>query len=599
MQPKIINFAIIAHIDHGKSTLADRFLELTKTVPKEKLYAQFLDMNPIERERGVTIKMQPVTMNYNCDGSEYILNLIDTPGHIDFTYEVERALSCIEGAILLIDITQGIQAQTIYNFEIAKKKELIIIPVINKIDLAHSPEQNDKIIKELKNLGLTKPPVLISAKTGRNIDTLLKLIATNITPANVNTTELLQGLIFDSIFDEHKGIILFVRLFSGTVQANDEITLVFNKRVIKIKEVGYFKPHLSKSAKLISGEIGYIATGIKEYGLFLIGDTITRLDRSTQLATNTLHQFEKPKPVLYVNIFPYKDEDFDEFLIKINKYRLNDPSMTYERVSDKSLGRGVKGGFLGQFHLEIFLERMKREENIQLFITKPSVEFKINYKDKTSKIINQASDLGSLDNVTSIEEPYAKIHLITPVKFFNALYEYLNRVKSEFIDFKNNQEDKMILEVILPLRKIIEDFHDSIKSISQGYASYYYEIIGYKPSPLKKIEIIIHGIVSDIFSVLMPADEGLSYARYLLKKLKERLPREQFQVKLQASINGKIVAREDLPALRKDIAGWLYGGDRTRKMKLWQKQGKTKKELGKIGKVRVPPDLFIEVLKKQ
>lgn len=599
MYPKIINFAIIAHIDHGKSTLADRFLEITNTVPKEKLQNQFLDMNPIERERGVTIKMQPVTMRYYQKSQEYILNLIDTPGHIDFTYEVERALSCIEGAILLIDITQGMQAQTIYNFEIAKKKKLTIIPVINKIDLARNLEQKDKIAQELKSLGIFRPPLLISAKTGQNIDLLLQQITAAIKPAKTEITNPLRALIFDSIFDEHKGVILFVRLFDGIVYPNEEICFVFNRRLIKVKEVGYFKPYLTKSNKLSAGEIGYIATGIKEAGLFLIGDTITHPNQLSKLNISTLQSFAKPKPVLYVNIFPYKDEDFDEFMIKINKYRLNDPSMVYERISDKNLGRGVKGGFLGQFHLEIFLERMKREENIQLFITKPSVEFKINYRDKTHKIINQPNDIGNLENIVSIEEPYAKIHLITPLNFFNALYEYLTMIKAEFIDFKNNEEGKMVLEVVLPLRKIIEDFHDSIKSISQGYASYYYEIIGYKVSPLQKVEIIIHGEISDIFSVLMPYDEGLTYARYLLKKLKERLPREQFQVKLQASINGKIVARENLPALRKDIAGWLYGGDRTRKMKLWQKQSKTKKELGKIGKVRLPPNLFIEILKKQ
>ncbi len=600
MLTKIINFAIIAHIDHGKSTLADRLLEITKTVPKEKLHAQFLDINPIERERGVTIKMQPVTMEYNFNNNKYILNLIDTPGHIDFTYEVERALSCIEGAILLIDITQGIQAQTIYNLEIAKKNGLIIIPTINKIDLMHSLEQKDKIAKELhKTLKLQREPLLISAKTGQNVENLLHQIITTIPSPAINIKQPLQALVFDSIFDVHKGVILFLRLFNGTVKTNDEITLLFNKRRIRVKEVGYFKPYLTKSNKLSAGEIGYIATGIKETGLFLIGDTITSATMSYDINTISLHQFEKPKPVLYVNIFPYKDEDFDEFLTKINKYRLNDPSMVYEKISDKNLGRGIKGGFLGQFHLEIFLERMKREENIQLFITKPSVEFKINYKDKTSKIINQASDLGKLENIISLEEPYAKVHLITPVNFFNEIYEYLTMIKAEFIDFKNNQEGKMTLEVILPLRKIIEDFHDSIKSISQGYASYYYEVIGYRISALKKVEIIIHGVVSEIFSVLMPYEEGVLYARYLLKKLKEKLPREQFQVKLQASINGKIVAREDLPALRKDIAGWLYGGDRTRKMKLWQKQAKTKKELGKIGKVRIPPDLFIEILKRQ
>lgn len=598
MYKYIVNFAIIAHIDHGKSTLADRFLELTKTITKEKLKSQFLDINPIERERGVTIKMQPVRMHYN---DQYILNLIDTPGHIDFTYEVERALSCIEGAILLVDVTQGIQAQTIYNFEIAKRKGLVVIPVINKIDLIYNDEdRKNEAIKELKEItGIESQPILISAKTGLNVDKILTTVVTLIPKASINTQKPLKSLVFDSVFNEHKGVILFVRVFEGRIKPNDEIFFINNKLHLKVKEVGYFNPFLEKSDSLESGEIGYIATGIKKPGLFLIGETITAINSSSQIELNNLPQFSKPNSVLYVNIFPYKDEDFIDFMVKIDKYRLNDAAMVYEKMSDKNLGRGIKAGFLGQFHLEIFLERMKREEKIEVFITKPSVQFKVNYKDGSYKIINHANEIEYPENIVGFEEPYIKLHLFSHTKFFNQIYEYLTLIKAQFLDMKNIEEEKISIEANLPLRKAIEDFHDKIKSITEGYGSYYYEIIGFRKSDLSILKILIHGDIAEIFSMLIPKDEGIYYSRFLLRKLKDRLPREQFAVKLQAMIDGKILVRETLPALRKDIAGALYGGDRTRKMKLWQKQKKTKKELGSIGKVRIPPDLFIEILKKQ
>lgn len=597
LQKNIINFAIIAHIDHGKSTLADRLLEITNTIPEEKLKEQFLDLNPISRERGITIKLQPVSMHYK----NFILNLIDTPGHIDFSYEVERTLYCIENAILLIDATQGIQAQTIYNFQKAKQRNLKIFLVLNKIDLIKDTSITEQRKKEIENiLNIKEAPILISAKTGKNVDYFLEKFIENAKRPLIKENSYLKGLVFDSFYDEHKGVVLFVRIFEGEVKEGDIIYLINNKIKTTSKEVGILKPFLLKKDSLKSGEIGYVATGIKEPGKFLIGETITNFITQEHKIYEKIKikGFKKPSPVVYANIFPYKDKDFNKFLRGVEKLHLNDPGFVYEVINDKNLGRGLKAGFLGTFHLEIFFERLKREQDLEVFITKPNVKYQIIFKDNSIKELTNASELKDLSNVKLIKEPFAKVNIITPSEFLNQIYKYLTFIKAEFVNFKTVDEKTNLISVILPLRKVIENFHDKIKGISKGYASYYYSEPFYKQSDLKKLDILIHGEICEVFSSFLPYEEAINYGRFLLKKLKDTLPREEFKIKLQAMINGKIVAKENIPALTKDIAGWLYGGDRTRKMKLWQKQKQTKKHLAKIGKVKVPPDLFIKILKR-
>ncbi len=594
---KIRNFAIIAHIDHGKSTLADRFLEVTQTVAKEKLQEQHLDRLALERERGITIKMQPVTMNHQ----NYILNLIDTPGHIDFSYEVSRALAAVEGVILLVDGSQGIQAQTIANLEIANEQNLKIIPAINKIDL-EIPNLDD-LINELKNLTGEKEVYLVSAKFGTGVEDLLKAIIEKIPPPKGGLMDVndiradscneSEALVFDSHFDPYKGIIAHCRVFSGSFQKFQEAHLLQAKYKFKILEVGLFKPELEETESLKEGMIGYIATGIKDPGILKIGDTIS-LDPNSQ----PLPGYLEPTPNVFANIFPAEEIKFESFREAINKLRLNDPALYLEPISNPVLGRGFLIGALGLLHLEVFEERLKREFKTEIIITLPSVKYLVKLKNNQILEIKNPNDLPGQEKILEIQEPIAEFEIFAPLEFVDSVSQLIKNSRGQIE--KIFGEGKIFkIKGIIPLDELISGFFDNLKSISSGYASLRWKFYDYQPADLVKIDILVAEEKEPSLSRIVHKNEAEKIGRKILLKLKELLPRQEFPIKLQAAINKKIIARETVPAIYRDIAGWLYGGDRTRKMKLWQKQKAGKKKLEKIfkGKVKIPNNVLREILK--
>lgn len=583
----IKNFAIIAHIDHGKSTLADRFLEITETVPKEKLEPQYLDRLSLEREKGITIKMQPVTMNYK----GYILNLIDTPGHVDFSYEVSRALASVEGVILLVDGTQGIQAQTIANLELAKKQNLKILPAINKIDLEIHFIEN--LIETLKELTGENEVYLVSAKYGTGVKELLDGIIKKIpSPQNKFNSESPSALIFDSHYDNYLGIVLHVRVFKGFFKKNQIAYLKHANYEFKILEVGIFKPDLEEKEKLPEGMIGYVATGIKDPGILKIGDTLV-LD----INTYPLPGYEEPKPVLFANVFPSEEITFENFSFNLNRFRLNDPAITLEPISS-FWGRGYLVGFLGILHLEIFQERLKREFGTNVILTLPSVEYKINLKDGKSIFIKDPTKIPPLEKIKSIEEPFALVEIFTPLDYLESI---LNLIKENRGIVKENFYDGNVVKAVceMPISELISGFYDDLKSVSSGYASLIWKFLDYRENNLVILDILVAEKVEPSLRRIVHISKAENIGRKILKELKESLQREEFPIKLQVSINGRIVARETIPAIWKNVAGWLYGGDRTRKMKLWKKQKEGKKKLQELGKgkVKIPNNILIKILK--
>jgi GTP-binding protein LepA len=616
---KIRNFAIIAHIDHGKSTLADRFLEITGTVSKDKLVPQYLDRLSLEREKGITIKMQPVTMGYK----GYFLNLIDTPGHIDFNYEVSRALKAVEGVILLIDGTQGIQAQTVHNLELAKKENLVIIPAINKIDL-QIPNLDD-LLEDIYKLTGEKDVYLISAKLGTGVEELLSAIIEKIPPPQINTdttrintdkfihglngsnTDYTNnrnpresvldprrsaGLVFDSHFDSYRGIILHLRVFSGSFKALDEVYLRQAKYKFKILEVGIFKPELYKTEILEEGMIGYLATGIKDPGILKIGETVT-----FDLETPPIEGYQEPKPVVFASVFPSTNISFENFENSLKKFQLNDPSIVLEKINSPFLGKGYNVGAMGLLHLEIFTERLKREFQTDVILTLPSIKYRAFLKSKKYQEILNPEEI-DFSQVLFFEEPFIEIEIFTPLNYleniFNLIRQSRGKVKEQIIE---GSFIKIIAE--MPLEELISGFYDELKSISSGYASLRWKFLDYQKSDLVKLEILIAEEKEPGLSRIIHKSKAEKIARKILLELKNSLPREEFPIKLQAKIDGRIVARETVPAIWRDIAGWLYGGDRTRKMKLWQKQKEGKKKLQKLGKgkVKIPNDVLLKILK--
>ncbi len=566
----IRNFCIIAHIDHGKSTLADRFLEITGTVDKRHLKPQYLDQLESERERGITIKMAPVRMVYHPKFSifndqfsikEYILNLIDTPGHNDFKYEVSRALAAVEGAVLLVDATQGIQAQTLANFENARKAGLTIIGAVNKIDL--QPPQLESVVKDIAGLLNVKPEEIlrVSAKNGQGVNQLLEAIVKKIPPPKAGIPNS-RALIFDSLYDDHKGIIAFVRIIDGEFKAGG-----------KIKEVGYFAPQLITCDKLTEGEIGWIATGTKESDQIKIGGTIGQ---------PPLPGFQEPQSVVFVSFYPENPDEYENLKKALAKLRLNDASLTFTPESSEVLGRGFKIGFLGQLHFEITAERLAKEFNIQTVHSFPSVAYKF---DK---------------NGQPTEEPMTKIEILAPPKYLGSILALKEFFRLGNIETRTFGE-RLIITAQLPLADLISDFDDKLKSVSEGYASFIYEVISYKLSALEKMEILVAGRVVPGLNRILPKERVQREARQTVERLKELLPRQPYAQAVQASAGGRIVARETVPALRKDVTGYLYGGDRTRKMKLWKKQqrGKAKlKALAEKSTIKLPAAIFRELLKK-
>jgi len=602
-QENVRNFSIIAHIDHGKSTLADRLLELTGTIDPKKMMPQFLDSMDLEREKGITIKLKAIRMNYNFEGKDYILNLVDTPGHVDFSYEVSRSLAAVEGAVLLVDATQGIQAQTLANLELAKKQNLKIIPVVNKID---SPiAKVEESVEELSNLLNIMPDEIlrISAKDGTNVMEVLETIIRDVPPPKhshtpVNERESFRALIFDSEYDSFKGVIAFVRVVDGEISNGEKIELMATKTPAEVKELGYLNPAFSAQQKLLAGDIGYIATGVKEPGKVRAGDTIVKFEiRNSKFEIQALPGYEEPKPMVFASLYPENPDDFDVLKVALGKLKLNDPALVFEPEMKEALGRGFNCGFLGTLHIEIISERLQREFGLNLVISTPSVVYKI-YDNKNKEIfIYSAADWPNQSAIKNMEEPWVSLEVIAPSAQMGKLMEILKSLKGNYVETNYLSPERAIIVFETPLRGIISNLYDKIKTVSQGYASMNYKMLGFRPAKLVKLEILIAGQKEEAFSRIVAEDEAYFEGKRVVEKLKDVLSAEQFSVALQAVIGGKIIARETISARRKDVTGYLYGGDVTRKNKLLEKQKKGKKLMKQKGRVNVPTKAFLEVFR--
>lgn len=606
----IRNFCIIAHIDHGKSTLADRLLEFTHTVEKRKMKEQLLDQMDLERERGITIKLQPVKMIYRplisnnqisselkILDSEFILNLIDTPGHVDFGYEVSRSLAAVEGAVLLVDATKGVQAQTLSNLYLAIEQNLEIIPVINKIDLPNSNIERTK--KEILHiLGCKEEEILLaSGKTGEGVEKILEAIIEKIPAPGGSEDNPLRALIFDSKYDTYKGVVAYVRIFDGRIKREDRISMMATKKESGVVEVGNFKPQLVVSDNLEAGDIGYIATGLKSVEYCRVGDTIV-LTADALKNVKPLAGYREVRPVVYASFYPLEGDDYNFMRDALEKLKLNDAAFTFEPESNPALGRGFRCGFLGLLHLEIIQERIEREFDLSPTITTPSVAYEITTKKGTSFTIYSAGAMPDPSEIEEIAEPYVKLDIITPAQHLGSVMELLGTLRSTYKNTDYIDQERVLLTFEVPLTDIITNFHDDLKSVSSGYASMNYEIIGYRPYDLVKLDILVAGEKVEALSQVVPREKSLKLGKAIVEKLKVAIPKQNFQIALQAAIGGKIIARETITAFRKDVTSKLYGGDVTRKRKLLEKQKKGKKKMKNIGKVSIPSEAFLAVLKK-
>ncbi len=586
----IRNFVIIAHIDHGKSTLADRFLEITNTISQKKLTPQYLDGMALEKEHGITIKMHPVQMNY--DG--FVLNLIDTPGHVDFTYEVSRALAAVEGAILLVDGIQGIQAQTLSNLQLAKEQKLKIIGVINKIDLdIHDLENKKKELADLLNI-TSDDIVLVSAKTGQNVDLLLKKVIAEVPEPIINERLPFRALIFDSHYDYYKGVVAYVRVVEGEIKKGEKIIFTASKAKSNIVDLGYFAPELKLKESLKSGEIGWIATGLKNPGLVRVGDTMAK-----KLPIEVLPGYEEPKPMVFAGFYLAKGgSDFENFRYSLSQLKLNDSALYFVPENSEILGRGYRLGFLGMLHLKITQERLKDEYGLDLIITHPTVPYKILVKgDKTPKIITNPSKWPLTDEILYCEEPWVKMEIITPTEYLSAILKLVNDSRGQDVNTLS-LSDRLLITCQIPLEEVIKDFYDNLKSVSSGYASLNYEISEYKKTQLEKLEVILVGKTFESLSRIIFGKKAEREARKLALKLKKILPRQNYPVSIQVKAFGRIIARETLSALKKDVTAGLYGGDITRKMKVLKKQQKGKKRLLDQANIQIPPEVFLKIFSK-
>ena len=592
----IRNFSIIAHIDHGKSTLADRLIEMTGVLSSREMESQVLDNMDIERERGITIKSQAVKMIYKAkDGQEYELNLIDTPGHVDFNYEVSRSLAACDGAILVVDSTQGVEAQTLANVYLAIDNNLEILPVINKVDLPNArPDEVKKEIEDIIGIPAQDAPC-ISAKTGLNVDEVLERIVTDLPAPTGDEKAPLKCLIFDSIYNDYKGAIAYVRVKDGTVKVGDEIILMSNNKTFTVTEVGYFEPGTySPSDKLEAGEVGYIAASIKSLSDIRVGDTITLKDNK---ASSPLPGYKKVNPMVYCGIYPVDGSDYENLKVALEKLQLNDAALEYEPESSGALGFGFRCGFLGLLHLEIIEERLDREFDLSLITTSPSVIYKVHKTDGEVIELYNPSDLPPTSEISYMEEPMVKAEILTPKEFVGNIMEICQNRRGIYVDMKYLDENRVTLIYELPLNEIIYDFFDQLKSRTKGYASFDYEFKEYKRSDLVKLDIHVNGEAVDALSFIVHKDNSYERGRKMVEKLKQVIPRQLFVIPIQAVIGGKVIARETISALRKDVLAKCYGGDITRKKKLLEKQKRGKKKMRQIGNVEIPQEAFLSVLK--
>jgi GTP-binding protein LepA len=598
-QSLIRNFCIIAHIDHGKSTLADRLLELTGTVAKRDMKEQILDQMDLERERGITIKLAPVRMNYK----NYVLNLIDTPGHVDFTYEVSRSLAAVEGAILLVDATQGIQAQTLANLYLALEQNLTIIPVVNKIDLPNA--QIEKTVEEIVNLlGCKKEEVIMaSAKTGQGVTDILEAVVSRIPSPRGETVKPLRALIFDSNYNEFKGVVAYVRVVDGEVKAGDKILMMATGASEECLEVGILNPKMESVSKLAAGDIGYIVTGLKEVEKCRVGDTVTNYElRIANYEFNPLPGYKKVKPMVFAGVFPKEGNNFNQLREAILKLKLNDAALIFEPEHSAVLGFGFRCGFLGLLHLEIFVERLKREYNLDLIVTVPSVAYKIILKDKNKKelIIKSALELPDPSVMENILEPIMKLDIITPSEYLGQVMQLAAEKRGVYINTEYLNPERAILHYKIPLASILVDFYDKLKSASSGYASMNYEFLDYEKTEVIRLNILVAEEAVEALSTIVYEDEAQNVGRKIVESLKNAIPKQMFEVKIQAAIGGKVVASERISPMRKDVIAKLSGGDYTRKRKLLEKQKEGKKKMKEAGRGRVdiPPEAFLAVLKR-
>ena len=595
-QKYIRNFSIIAHIDHGKSTLADRLIELTGSVDERKMHEQLLDSMDIERERGITIKSQSVRMKYHAkDGNDYILNLIDTPGHVDFNYEVSRSLAACEGAVLVVDAAQGVEAQTLANVYLALDNNLEILPVINKIDLPSArPDEVKKEIEDVIGLDASNAPC-ISAKTGLNVEEVLEDIVNNIPSPNGDITKPTSCLIFDSVYDNYEGALAFVRVVDGRVKKGDVIFTMSNKKEYEVTSVGYFRPGgYIKADELTAGEVGFIAASIKNLSDIRVGDTITLKENPV---SKPLHGYKEVKSMVYSGIFPADGSTYEELKEALEKLKLNDASLNYELESSSALGHGFRCGFLGLLHMEIIQERLEREFNLNIITTAPSVIYKVHKKDGETLLLYNPAELPSPNEIDYMEEPIAKTEIITPKEYVGNVMELCQQRRGEYINMTYLDTSRVCLDYNIPLNEIIYDFFNSLKSRTKGYASFDYEVTKYQKSNLVKLDILLNGNIVDALSFIVNREKAEQRGRKMTEKLKEIIPRQLFEVPIQAAIGGKVVARETVKAMRKDVLAKCYGGDITRKKKLLEKQKEGKKKMRKIGEIELPQDAFMSVLK--
>jgi GTP-binding protein LepA len=596
-QHLIRNFCIIAHIDHGKSTLADRLLETTGTVAKRDMVEQVLDSMDLEREKGITIKARAVRMTYTADdGETYELNLIDTPGHVDFSYEVSRSLAACEGALLVVDASQGIEAQTLANTYLALEHDLSIVPVVNKIDLPAA--QPDVVALEIeKVIGLPADDIIFaSAKEGTGVTEILEAIVKQVPPPSGDPDKPLRALVFDSHYDSYKGVIAYVRVVDGQVKANDPLLVMSTNVSTEAQELGVFAPVMAAKKELTTGEVGYIATGLKVVRDCQVGDTITALRNP---AAETLPGYRAVKPMVFAGLFPVDSEEYEDLRQALERLHLNDASLIYEPETSTALGFGFRCGFLGLLHMDIIRERLEREYGLTLLMTAPNVEYNITKTDGTAMVVDNPSDIPPPGNIRTIEEPWMEISIVSPTRFIGPIMELVTNRRGSYEKMDYLDEERVVLTYEIPLGELIVDFYDQLKSRTQGYASLDYQLAEYREADLVKLDVLVNGQPVDALSIITHRDKAQYQGRQLVDRLRRLIPRQMFEVPIQAAIGGKIVARETIAAMRKNVLAKCYGGDITRKRKLLEKQKEGKARMKMVGNVEIPQEAFMAVLSLQ
>ncbi len=591
-QENIRNFSIIAHIDHGKSTLADRILDITGAITEREKQAQILDNMDIERERGITIKLNTVQLKYKYNGEEYILHLIDTPGHVDFTYEVSRSLAACEGAILVVDAAQGIEAQTLANLYLAMENDLVIIPVINKIDL---PNANvEKVKKELvDNLGFKEEEIILcSAKNGIGIKELVEALIVRIPPPSGNKDDLLQALIFDSYFDSYRGIVALVRIMNGTLKVGDKIKMLATSSQYDVVELGVHTPNMKNKKELTTGEVGYVCASIKKIEDVKVGDTITNALKSA----SPLPGYKPMKPMVFCGLYPIESSKFPELREALEKLKLNDASLEFEPETSKALGFGFRCGFLGLLHMEIIEERIEREFGINLIATSPSVIYEVELTDNSVINIDSPSKMPERQKIKEIREPYIRTNIFVPSEYIGPIMELCQNKRGNYVSMEYIDTERVNIHYEIPLSEIVYDFFDKLKSYTKGYASFDYDLIGYKKSDLVKMDILLNGDMVDALSLIVHKDFAYNRGKAIVENLRKLIPRQQFEIPIQAVIGTKAIARSDIKAVRKNVLAKCYGGDVSRKRKLLEKQKEGKKRMKMVGNVEVPQEAFLSVL---